>query len=209
MVNCKQLYALQSAPHVHARHPVAELKAKAEKAKDAGVTKATNTRDRFISTPSSKVNWDPNWKRAPPPPATSSPSGRPPPPVRSRLDDSASGSGATPPVVPRTLRPTELDDVPAAPPYIPRPPPTRAVSGYPTAHQDTSQDAVTKIDWANLSAEDKEEFFGWLDEFFSRYLGIELGPRERRSAPGVHRVQNAKLPVSMSWSVQVQGRHAS
>lgn len=32
------------------------------------------------------------------------------------------------------------------------------------------------IDWANLSQEDKDEFFSWLDEFFSRYLNIGLPP---------------------------------
>ena len=29
---------------------------------------------------------------------------------------------------------------------------------------------VEEIDWANLSAEDKQAFFAWLDEFFARYL---------------------------------------
>ena len=38
------------------------------------------------------------------------------------------------------------------------------------------------IDWANLSAEDKEVFFSWLDEFFSRYLGREIGPARAQRA---------------------------
>ena len=29
---------------------------------------------------------------------------------------------------------------------------------------------VEEIDWANLSVEDKQAFFAWLDEFFARYL---------------------------------------
>jgi hypothetical protein len=33
------------------------------------------------------------------------------------------------------------------------------------------------IDWANLSREDKEVFFGWLDEFFSRHLDITISAR--------------------------------
>ena len=51
----------------------------------------------------------------------------------------------------------------------------------------------------NLSLEDKEAFFGWLDEFFSRYLGVELGPRERGPASSVSAtfpVQNTRPPVS-------------
>ncbi|KAH0833964.1 hypothetical protein J3R83DRAFT_11181 [Lanmaoa asiatica] len=188
----------------------AELKAKAEKAKDASITKVTNTRDRYSSVPSSKANWDPNWKRGPPPPATASPrastSGPPPPPSRSRPDGLASGMGIAPPSIPRASRPT--DDSPAPPPYIPRPPPTRAASGYPPSHR---EDAENRIDWANLSAEDKEEFFGWLDEFFSQYLGIELSPRWRRSVPSsviatlpVHRMQNARSPPTVNMVTRPQ-----
>ncbi|KAH7103455.1 hypothetical protein BKA62DRAFT_655141 [Auriculariales sp. MPI-PUGE-AT-0066] len=33
--------------------------------------------------------------------------------------------------------------------------------------------ADVHIDWANLSQEDKETFFAWLDEFFARYLNIQ------------------------------------
>ncbi|KAF8438542.1 hypothetical protein L210DRAFT_3676697 [Boletus edulis BED1] len=163
----------------------AELKAKAEKAKDVSVTKMTNTRDRYTSVPSSKANWDPHWKRASPGSGASTSAfastGRappPPPPSRSRPDVIASGAL---PVVPRASRPSdgETDDSPVPPPFIPRPPPTRAAGGYPPSPRVSSHDVVDsdRIDWANLSAEDKEAFFGWLDEFFSGYLGVELGPR--------------------------------
>jgi hypothetical protein len=33
------------------------------------------------------------------------------------------------------------------------------------------------IDWANLSVEDKQVFFSWLDEFFARHSGKVLPPR--------------------------------
>ncbi|KAG1720401.1 hypothetical protein EDB19DRAFT_574000 [Suillus lakei] len=59
--------------------------------------------------------------------------------------------------------------------------PTRAKSSYPS--QTGSTDQVNHIDWANLSQEDKDEFFGWLDEFFSRYLDIALP--SRRSSTGM------------------------
>ena len=39
-----------------------------------------------------------------------------------------------------------------------------------TTPSGTMTDDVEKIDWANLSFEDKQAFFAWLDEFFSRYL---------------------------------------
>ncbi|KAF8556779.1 hypothetical protein OG21DRAFT_556007 [Imleria badia] len=193
----------------------AELKAKAERAKDVSVNKMTNTRDRFSSVPSSKANWDPNWKRAPAgsaPRAATSASGPPPPPVRSRPDVISSG---VPPAVPRTSRPTDSDVSLAPSRYTPPPPPTRVASGYPPAggHRDTSQPAVDRIDWANLSAADKEAFFGWLDEFFSRYLGVEVGPRARGSsvavaAPSatfaVHRAQNTRPPPMVNVATRPQ-----
>ena len=36
---------------------------------------------------------------------------------------------------------------------------------------------IDRIDWANLSPEDKEVFFSWLDEFFARYLKVAIPPR--------------------------------
>ncbi|KAF8487258.1 hypothetical protein DFH94DRAFT_19880 [Russula ochroleuca] len=41
---------------------------------------------------------------------------------------------------------------------------------------------VEKIDWANLSVEDKQAFFAWLDEFFARYLDGPP-PSNARSVP--------------------------
>jgi hypothetical protein len=32
------------------------------------------------------------------------------------------------------------------------------------------------IDWANLTTEDKEVFFSWLDEFFARYFNLDQPP---------------------------------
>jgi hypothetical protein len=55
------------------------------------------------------------------------------------------------------------------------PPPRRAPSGHgndlnlSTTNSYETTD-VDKIDWANLSHEDKQVFFTWLDEFFARYL---------------------------------------
>ncbi|KAG0696468.1 hypothetical protein DFH29DRAFT_767640, partial [Suillus ampliporus] len=154
----------------------AELKQKAEKAKDASVTKMVNTRDRYSSVPSSQTNWDPNWKRAPPPAqAGSAGNGPPSPPLRTRPDASGSMRSSVvspPPPVAHGSRP----DARSPPSYshIP-PPPTRPKSTYTS--QMGSTDQVDHIDWANLSQEDKDEFFGWLDEFFSRYFNIALPSR--------------------------------
>jgi hypothetical protein len=47
----------------------------------------------------------------------------------------------------------------------------------------TTTDDVEKIDWANLSAEDKHAFFAWLDEFFARYLDGSLPPSTAPAVP--------------------------
>ncbi|EGN94703.1 hypothetical protein SERLA73DRAFT_155464 [Serpula lacrymans var. lacrymans S7.3] len=167
----------------------AELKAKASKAKDAGVTKLSNTKDRYTSVPSSKTNWDPNWKAAPPPPpasrstgsvtAAAAPRGPPPlpPPQRPHLGAGGSSSHGPPPV----RRQNRPDDAPSP---SPPPPPARAPvqhSYNPQSYAKTER--TEEIDWANLSSEDKDVFFAWLDEFFSRFLNITLPPRGQGPAP--------------------------
>jgi hypothetical protein len=61
---------------------------------------------------------------------------------------------------------------------------------------------VDHIDWANLSQDDKDEFFSWLDEFFSLYLDIAL-PSRRSSAgmkgsPAVTVRSDGPPPVNLS-----------
>ncbi|KAI0772468.1 hypothetical protein BD413DRAFT_545777 [Trametes elegans] len=242
----------------------AELRAKAAKATDAGVSKLSNTRERMTSQPSKKIDWNAEIKPkpAPPPPPVYRP---PPPPSRtgSRTDSSASGvSGKSlaPPVPlrktgspaatsltrsasttsqeslapPVPLRKTSPSAAPSlarsssaasqassvSPTPPPRPPPrlvnSQASSLSPSPAPSTSslpagppppirretrpdhasapsQDNlrppppvrrqhrdeadVDRIDWANLSSEDKQVFFSWLDEFFSRHLGVPIPPR--------------------------------
>lgn len=43
-----------------------------------------------------------------------------------------------------------------------------------TIRHDTPVD-IDKIDWANLSSEDKQVFFSWLDEFFARFIEQKRG----------------------------------
>ncbi|KAI6145811.1 hypothetical protein BKA82DRAFT_4161651 [Pisolithus tinctorius] len=174
----------------------AELKAKAEKAKDAGVAKVVNTKDRYSSISSSKTTWDPNWKRGTPRSSTSSPPPPPPPrptgsqgrrvvntdeppPAPSRSSHVAPNPS---PVVSRISGPDISSPTSSEASKLP-PPPKRFSSGYPPSHKRTNSyvdNTMDRIDWTNLSADDKEEFFRWLDEFFSRYLNVELGPRTSR-----------------------------
>lgn len=60
----------------------------------------------------------------------------------------------------------------------PPPPPPRKTSGKQRDDFHTSSESsdVDKIDWANLSHEDKQVFFTWLDEFFARYLDQPTPP---------------------------------
>lgn len=47
----------------------------------------------------------------------------------------------------------------------------------PVATSQTSLNSDPEIDWTNLSPEDKEIFFSWLDEFFGNYLNITIAPK--------------------------------
>jgi hypothetical protein len=58
------------------------------------------------------------------------------------------------------------------------------------------------IDWANLSQEDKAVFFGWLDEFFSAYLGTPVGPL-RDAGTVVPSQQLSKPPVCAHYSFRL------
>ncbi|KAI0742637.1 hypothetical protein C8Q80DRAFT_918156 [Daedaleopsis nitida] len=159
-------------------------------------------------------------QKMPPPPSrtTSSPSSssptsqapsKPPVPLRktgssvapslaglsSQVSHSSSVSAATPlgppPVVRRETRPDAVPTVTAAPP---RPPPARSAVSVPrtTAQPQNTQEAdIDHVDWTNLSPEDKETFFGWLDEFFGRYLQVSVPPR---SATPAKTLQHVKVP---------------
>ncbi|RDB15095.1 hypothetical protein Hypma_005224 [Hypsizygus marmoreus] len=175
----------------------AELKARAAKAKDAGVSKIQSTKDRHTSVPLAKTNWDPYSKQPPPPPppprvsantrpTTSFPPpppapGRPalpPPPTRGPFLPSR--SPATTPMPPPPLTAT-TPRLPARTPSAGPPPIIRSTrpdfSSRPLSTQPDQE-----IDWANLTTEDKEVFFSWLDEFFSKFFDITISPRSSVNA---------------------------
>ncbi|KZT05275.1 uncharacterized protein LAESUDRAFT_702502 [Laetiporus sulphureus 93-53] len=172
-----------------------QLKDKAGKAKEYGVNKFTTTRDHMKSQPSKNLNWNVDHRAHPPPPPAARPKNTfaPPPsrsgsssssiPARSPSEVSPSPSNrsplAPPPAPPRpgasavvrkTTRPSDTS------PSMPPPPPSRITSSYRTASPHHVGDGPDHIDWANLSPEDKEVFFSWLDEFFARYLSTSVPP---------------------------------
>ncbi|KIY44636.1 hypothetical protein FISHEDRAFT_77260 [Fistulina hepatica ATCC 64428] len=131
---------------------LSEIKEKALKAKDAGVHKFQDARGRNTSVPTARTNWDMHGRtpaRMAPTNSRSSDTSleKPPLPRRTSSGTSAGSAGTAPPPINRNTRPD-----------APRP-------------------ASTSIDWVNLSEEDKQIFFSWLDEFFSRHLGKDVSPR--------------------------------
>ncbi|GJE88899.1 CHAP domain-containing protein [Phanerochaete sordida] len=143
----------------------AELKERAAKAKDASVNRLQSTRDKYSSQSSKNISWDANHKRPPPVPSAAPGHARnnsraatmPPPPPPQRT-----------PVVRSDTRPTAT--------------PSPTLNEH-TSHKRSKSEGLPrrKVDWKNLSKDDKRVFFGWLDEFFGRKLKIKLKPRKRES----------------------------
>jgi hypothetical protein len=50
-----------------------------------------------------------------------------------------------------------------------------AVPPLPNRRSSAVPPRVEEIDWTNISEEDKQVFFSWLDEFFSAHLGRPIG----------------------------------
>ena len=147
---------------------VADLKEKASKARDAGVSKFSSTRGRYTSVSSAKAGIDTTKKPPPPPPVRPSSSAstvrsdlRPPTRVTSGLRDSAN-DGVAPPATP------------------PVAPPRRSTSDVLHQKPASETSASDSIQWSRLTAEDKQIFFSWLDEFFAEFLGTSVTPPSAR-----------------------------
>lgn len=171
---------------------VASIKDRASRAKDSTVHKFQDTRDRYTSTPMAKTKFAEGGyvpdARSPPPP---------PPPARSSFASSSrdsyeethtpsyaappSVSLNTKPKIPHTQRQQHAFAV-AKPP----PPPRRVANSEPD---------IDKIDWANLSEEDRKEFFNWLDEFFERFLTMKGKAPASRFTPDVVEDQDEEKPA--------------
>ncbi|KZV65897.1 hypothetical protein PENSPDRAFT_756132 [Peniophora sp. CONT] len=73
------------------------------------------------------------------------------------------------------------------PPHRGVPPssPARPRASITLANPGSNGGEADAIDWANLSYEDKQVFFSWLDEFFSRYTGRPISSFAPTSEPEV------------------------
>lgn len=149
-----------------------------------------NTRDKYSSQSSKKLDWDPNHKRPPPPTPGSNhtrnsssisitKASNPPPPPPQR----------GPPIVRRDTRPDET------PMHNPSPPP----APVSRASKRTVGKDAEQIDWTNISPQDKRVFFGWLDEFFERRRKIKIPKRQSEPTTQVtSRPITSPRPVSLS-----------
>jgi hypothetical protein len=73
----------------------------------------------------------------------------------------------------------------------PLPPPRRTTQNHGNSNEITD---VEKIDWANLSDDDKQAFFSWLDEFFARYLNLAIPAPRVTASPDSSGDQTARSP---------------
>jgi len=192
---------------------LASIKEKAGDAKDYSAKRIA----RLQSPASKNLNWD--MSKPPPPPApperkASQTRSRPPPPPHPMKSTSPTEEAPPRPAIPSrrssTLRspvgapqPPSRPVIPSRPvvPERPSPPAQRrppAISppvsspprSYPEVQKEVEPD---RIDWANLSYEDKQEFFSWLDEFFAPRMNKSLPPRS--TAGTAHRVPALRPPV--------------
>ncbi|KAI0696393.1 hypothetical protein C8T65DRAFT_814378 [Cerioporus squamosus] len=125
---------------------------------------------------------------------------KPPVPVRRAGSSASAASSLTRPVSQASHSSSTSLGVPPGPPPIIRretrpdsvsPPPAYPSSAsLPRITEPQADEAdIDRIDWANLSPEDKQTFFSWLDEFFARYLHVAIPPRTTADT-----VQHVKVP---------------
>ncbi|TFK92889.1 hypothetical protein K466DRAFT_643099 [Polyporus arcularius HHB13444] len=109
---------------------------------------------------------------------------------------SLNASLGPPPTVRRETRPDSVSPPPAYPSSssLPR-------IQEPQAEEDAD---IDRFDWANLSPEDKQIFFSWLDEFFARYLHVSVPPRTADTVQHVKVTPGGRTPSPMTGPPQVQ-----
>ncbi|KAI0684690.1 hypothetical protein BC835DRAFT_1536158 [Cytidiella melzeri] len=167
----------------------ADIRDRATKARDTGLNKFSETRDKYSSRSSKDIDWSADPKS---PSSASSPAHLP---SHSRESCAASvPRPSSPPAPPRRappiIRNDSRPDRPTA--YSPVPPPIRtSAPARPPAQVHSAPVTSDKVDWANLSPPDKEVLFSWLDEFFERRLNITIPPRN-----SVPTVQTSSRPIT-------------
>ncbi|KAH9916277.1 uncharacterized protein BXZ73DRAFT_53896 [Epithele typhae] len=131
---------------------------------------STNSSERSLPASSSAK------APVPPVPLRRAGSSAAPPPSLSRSDSVVSYLSAAPSGPPPTIRRDTRPDAAASAvgkSSETMPPPPRIVEPRASHGAD-----VDRIDWTNLSPEDKQELFTWLDEFFSRHLNVAISHRK-------------------------------
>lgn len=68
------------------------------------------------------------------------------------------------------------------------PPPRVNIANRPTGLHPVGSD---DIEWANLSPDDKQVFFGWLDEYFERLFKVGIQPQNSGVRSPVHQPREA------------------
>ncbi|KAF9040072.1 hypothetical protein BJ165DRAFT_1495201 [Panaeolus papilionaceus] len=131
--------------------------------------------------------------------SSASVSANPPPPLPSRGNKPAT---FTPPVLP-SRSPSVLSSTSMASSlqgFGPPPPVKRDTRPTLSAHSSIAprNGEDTKIDWINISAEDKEVFFSWLDEFFANFSSTSTIQSKPAGGPVVQNPSSAPPPVRYS-----------
>ena len=138
-------------------------------------------------------------------------SAAPPVPLRRAGSSASSASPPLPAGPPPSIRRDTRPDLPSSsaspsppPPPAPArlpPPPSRTKVSVPRIVAPKEEEPESdRIDWANLSPEDKEALFGWLDEFFARYLKVTIPQRPTGEAVK-HVLSGRRTPSPMTRPV--------
>ncbi|PPQ69580.1 hypothetical protein CVT24_001380, partial [Panaeolus cyanescens] len=162
---------------------------------------------RTSSPASPSLSRGPSAASAPPIPSRSSSAAAavagksPPPPPPSRGNKPAAFAPTLP-----TRSPSTLSTASAAPvsQELGPPPPIKRdtrpkFSSYNSVDATSHLDGETKIDWTNLSAEDKAVFFSWLDEFFANFSPpVNATETKSTGGPVIHDPSSAPPPIRHS-----------
>jgi hypothetical protein len=157
---------------------VEELKSRAISAKNTTAEKMGNTRDKYTSVSTNKLDLEARQAKPPPPPVPSKSRGAIPPPVTVGSKPATRNSLGSPPTSPKPDAVHMRAQLRAHPAPVVKNSTRPGVVTKPVTrllHMETMSDdeptaSHDRIDWVNLSPADKAVFFGWLDEFFDARL---------------------------------------
>ncbi|KAI0085540.1 hypothetical protein BDY19DRAFT_1020933 [Irpex rosettiformis] len=182
----------------------AELRERAAKARDTGLTKLHDTRDKYSSRSSKDASWNPDSRHTIPAPST--------PPADPPHTSSAAPTRPRPPPPPRhgslmassDSHPDHHDHEDSHPPTLPSRSHYDQAQPNPPAYTQASESTLTpKVDWANMTVEDKETLFSWLDEFFESRFNITIPKRNSNSTA---QVNSRPMPPVTAPAVNMSSR---